>query len=37
MTPEFMDGIKIPQQECYPEDTLFRIFQGINRIKKKYP
>ena len=35
MTPEFMDGIKIPQQECYPEDTLFRIFQGINRIKKK--
>ena len=36
MTPEFMDGIKIPQQECYPEDTLFRIFQGINRIKKKY-
>ena len=37
MTPEFMDGIKIPQQECYPEDTLFIIFQGINRIKKKYP
>ena len=37
LTPEFMDGIKIPQQECYPEDTLFRIFQGINRIKKKYP
>ena len=37
LTPEFMDGIKIPQKECYPEDTLFRIFQGINRIKKKYP
>ena len=37
LTPEFMEGIKIPQQECYPEDTLFRIFQGINRIKKKYP
>ena len=36
-TPEFMDGIKIPQKECYPEDTLLRIFQGINRIKKKYP
>ena len=37
MTPEFMDGIKIPQQDCYPEDALLRIFQGINRIKKKYP
>ena len=37
LTPEFMDGIKMPQKECYPEDTLLRIFQGINRIKKKYP
>ena len=37
LTPEFMDGIKIPQKECYPEDTLLRLFQGINRIKKKYP
>ena len=37
LTPEFMDGIKIPQKECYPEDTLLRIFQGISRIKKKYP
>ena len=32
LTPEFMDGIKMPQKECYPEDTLLRIFQGINRI-----
>ena len=37
MTPEFMDGIKMPQKECYPEDTLLRLFQGARRINKKYP
>ena len=36
MTPEFMDGIKMPQKECYPEDTLLRLFQGARRINKKY-
>ena len=37
LTPEFMDGIKIPQKDCYPEHTLLRLFHGINRIKKKNP
>ena len=37
LTPEFMDGIKIPQKDCLPEDTFLRLFQGISRIKKKYP
>ena len=37
LIPEFNEGIKIPQKECLIEDTFLRLFQGINRIKKKYP
>ena len=37
LTPEFQDGIKIPQNYCNVEDRLLTLFQGINRIKKQYP